>query len=410
MPGTYIQSASGGGTGINSQSVAFPSANTAGNLIIVIVGCVATFGFGTPTLSDSNGNTYELIQSVDTGGEIAAECMAFYAKNCAGGANTVTFSDTGETEVQDITVAIAEYAGLSTSAPLISEVQAAQLSTGNYSFSLLNSSGIPWTIQYEAKGLNSVYGALDFWDGVGADVLIEYEFHNEVGELDPGYPNTSSPSSLAFTLRESYTGSAPELQIYDLLAGTSPAAIAVLPPIPPPEFIEWDLGDTVGSARSPFSKQRQIHNWNASILRATLTYAEMYNSVAMPLLVWLMDTLGIANTFQFGDPQNPGPQNPAAVAGAVSGGGQTGYTLLTTSSDLTPGDWIQVGLRLYRVQSVDGGTLGIWPNLRQSPPDGTPLIITNTLGLFRLAKNQRGYSVKPGQIVERITIEIEEAI
>lgn len=411
MPATYIQSASTGANGVNSQTLAFPSGNTEGNLILVVVGIAQTFGSGTLSLTDSNGNTYELIQSYDSGGELVAQCLCYYAKNIAGGANAVTFSDTGETDLQNITIAIAEYAGLSISAPLVSEVQAPNLGGpgGINSFSLPNSASISWTVQYDAENFISVFGAVFFTDGNGNDALIEYEWNNDFATVHAGYPNTSSPDSLAFTIRENYSGPAPEIQLYDELASASPA-VTTLPPIPPPEYIEWDLGDTVGSARSPFSRQRQIHNWNASILRATLTYATMYNSVAIStLLVFLMDTLGIANTFLFGDPQNRAPQNPSAVAGTVTGAGQTGYTLVTSSSGLTPGDWIQVGQRLYRVQTVDGGTLGIWPNLRQSPPDGAPLIILNTQGLFRLAKNQRSYSVKPGQIVSPITIEIEEA-
>lgn len=186
--------------------------------------------------------------------------------------------------------------------------------------------------------------------------------------------------------------------------------IISLPAYPPPAHIEWQFDDIVAAARSPFSKQQEIYPFQRAQLRASLSYPTMENTTALPLLGFLAQLQGLSNIFLFGDPQLLGPQNPAAVAGSVSGSGQTGFSLVTTSSDLTPGDWFQLGLRLYRVVSVTGGTLSIWPNIRESPVDGTNLVITNTQGLFRLVNNKRKYSVKPGQIVEPITFEIEEAL
>ncbi len=169
------------------------------------------------------------------------------------------------------------------------------------------------------------------------------------------------------------------------------------------------LGDTVAAARSPFSQQQQLHNWGASILRASLSYPFMTKLYARPWVAFLMSLQGISNVFLFGDPLNQGPANGAASGGTVTGGGQTGYILNTSSSGLTAGDWIQLGIRLYMVTSVSGGTLGIWPQIRESPADGTTVIITNTQGLFRLTKNDRKYDVS-NQRVYSITFEIEEAI
>ena len=187
--------------------------------------------------------------------------------------------------------------------------------------------------------------------------------------------------------------------------------IITLPSSPPPKSIEWDLGDIVGAAPSPFSYQQQIQSSDAAKMRASLSWARQSNADAMPLLVFLRQTQGIANIFLFGDPKRTAPQNPAAVGGAVSGSGQTGYTLLVTgSSDLTPGDYFSLGLRLYFVVSVDGGTLGIWPNLRESPTDGTDLVLVNPQGLFRLTKNQRKFIDDDALTVAPITFEIEEAL
>ena len=186
--------------------------------------------------------------------------------------------------------------------------------------------------------------------------------------------------------------------------------IIALPAYPPcPKSIEWKLSDVIGAARSPFSLQQQTQDWQQSILRASVSYPPMSIAQAIPWVVFLMALRGIENVFMIGDPQNLGPQNPAAVPGTVTGSGQTGYSLNTSSANLTPGDWIQIGQRLYRVLSVAGGVLGIWPPIRESPADGTALIINNTQGLFRLTKNDRGYTVN-AQHSYSFTFEIEEAL
>lgn len=186
--------------------------------------------------------------------------------------------------------------------------------------------------------------------------------------------------------------------------------IVTLPTDPAcPRSIEWTLGDTVGANRSPFSLQQQLYNWNASILRASLSYQPMKNAQALAWIAFLMSLQGVSNIFQFGDPLNLGPQNPGATAGTVTGSGQTGYSLITSSGGLTAGDWIQIGLRLYMVTSVSGGTLGIWPQIRESPAGGTALVIANTKGLFRLMKNERRYNVNDAKLYG-VTFEIEEAI
>jgi hypothetical protein len=186
--------------------------------------------------------------------------------------------------------------------------------------------------------------------------------------------------------------------------------IVPLPAFPAcPKSIEWEMNDVVGSARSPFSLQQQIYQWNQSILRASVSYQTMTASAAKPWLVFFALLQGISGVFSIGDPANTGPQNSGATAGTVSGSGQTGYSLVTTSSGLLPGDWIQIGLRLYMVTSSSSGTLGIWPCIRESPTSGTALIINGTTGLFRLQKNSRKYSVRPGKVYS-ISFEIEEAL
>jgi len=171
------------------------------------------------------------------------------------------------------------------------------------------------------------------------------------------------------------------------------------------------MADNVGIVRSPFSWQRQLQGWNQAKLAASLSYPFLTNAQMTYWRVFLASLQGVANAFQFGDPMNQGPQNPGATAGSVTGSGQIGTTLITSSSGLTPGDWFQIGYRLYMVLSVSGGTLGIWPPIRESPAGGSNLIIHDTQGLFCLTKNERGYgvSVDNGRNYS-LVFEIEEAL
>lgn len=182
-----------------------------------------------------------------------------------------------------------------------------------------------------------------------------------------------------------------------------------MPTTPVPASIEWNLDDVIGANVSSFSRQQQAQDWQQSQLKASLGYSIMSEIEFNPWAAFLAQLRGIQGIFLFGDPRRTSPLNSGATGGTVTGSGQTGYTLVTSSSNLSPSDWFQIGLRLYRVTSVSGGTLGIWPCIRESPANGASLIVTNPVGMFRLTKNQRGYKERPGGIYQ-VAFEIEEAL
>jgi subtilisin family serine protease len=108
-----VQSANAMGSGVVSVQSAFPSANTAGNLILAFVRMSSTSQ--TVTLTDTAGNAYiEAVRQTQTSD--GHQLHLFYAKNVAGGANTVsaTFSGTNNHPW----LAIYEYRGLSATSPL----------------------------------------------------------------------------------------------------------------------------------------------------------------------------------------------------------------------------------------------------------------------------------------------------
>ncbi|HVH86800.1 MAG TPA: S8 family peptidase [Terriglobales bacterium] len=112
-PISLVQSAAIDGSSVSSVSQAFPNQNSAGNLIVAFVRMSTTSQ--TVQVTDSLGNTYidavSQAQSAD-----GHQTHIFYAKNIAGGANTVTASFSSLNGHPWL--AIYEYSGLNPSSPL----------------------------------------------------------------------------------------------------------------------------------------------------------------------------------------------------------------------------------------------------------------------------------------------------
>ena len=112
MSASLLQSKSGNGGGyVQSVDIAFESNNAVGSTIILAVA-----GAGdapTPTISDSQGNTYALI---NTGVNDYVTGWFYYAENIDAGANTITI-DFGA-DYEDVSYCVYEYAGLETSSVL----------------------------------------------------------------------------------------------------------------------------------------------------------------------------------------------------------------------------------------------------------------------------------------------------
>jgi hypothetical protein len=90
-------------------TAAFTSNNTAGNAIVVMASWYLTPG--TPTISDTQGNTYMLLPPLTGGGAGNGEqtsILIWYALNIAAGANTVTISGAGI----DVGLTAVEYSGV----------------------------------------------------------------------------------------------------------------------------------------------------------------------------------------------------------------------------------------------------------------------------------------------------------
>lgn len=163
-----------------------------------------------------------------------------------------------------------------------------------------------------------------------------------------------------------------------------------------PSSIEWEEHEAVAANESPFTGQVQVYDWGASWWQGTVSFPQMARLSHDAWSAFLSEVRGGLNVFQLGDPRAAQPKGTAAGVPLVNGASQSGYSLATkgwTASSfglLLPGDYIQIGYRMYKVvdqvnsDASGDATLSIWPPLREAPADGAAIQCANCKGLFRL--------------------------
>jgi hypothetical protein len=198
--------------------------------------------------------------------------------------------------------------------------------------------------------------------------------------------------------------------------------IVTMPTVPAaPASVDFTVNDLVTMSVSSFTGQQQIQDWQHGWIEASVQLPALNHQQAQAWIAFLMSLRGQLNVFLFGDPLAISPQGNGAGSPVVAGSSQVGFSLATrgwtsnTTGVLLPGDWIQVNYRLYRcldtvsADSSGSATFDIWPELRESPSDGDSIVLHSAKGLFRLASNQRKWSIT-GARSYGITFEITEAL
>jgi hypothetical protein len=182
-----------------------------------------------------------------------------------------------------------------------------------------------------------------------------------------------------------------------------------MPSSPGPRSIEFTANDLVATSTGEFSAYQQAQDWGVSWLEATVTMPPMTHAQAQVWIAWLLQMRGQLNMFQLPAPIASIPMGSGTGTPVVNGASQTGYQLATkgwtasAENVLLPGDWLQIGYRLYKcldTVSADANgdaTFNIWPQLRESPSDGDSIILNNPKGLFRLSSNKRQWSITETQ-------------
>lgn len=155
--------------------------------------------------------------------------------------------------------------------------------------------------------------------------------------------------------------------------------------------------NVVGASTSPFTGQQQLVRHQGAWWEAEIRLPPMKRADAEEWVGFLASLKGRWGTFRLGDPAGASPRGTWAGTPLVSGGGQTGESIVidgfSAGATAKRGDYMQIGDRLYKVltdttAAAGAMTLDIWPRLRESLADNAPVTTSNATGLFRLAANE----------------------
>ena len=176
---------------------------------------------------------------------------------------------------------------------------------------------------------------------------------------------------------------------------------------------------------SPFTFAGQAQASSGQMWQADVTLPPMKREDAEKWIAWLVSLRGQFGTFNMGDPSAATPRGVATGTPRVNGASQTGEDLnidgctANVTGWLKAGDYIQLGTAgtatlhkvLADVNTNASGetTLSLWPHIRSAPADNATVVVSDTVGRFRLASNESSWSINEATIYG-ITFSAREAI
>lgn len=160
---------------------------------------------------------------------------------------------------------------------------------------------------------------------------------------------------------------------------------------------------------SPLTFAQQVIQHQGQRWEADINLPSMKRELAEEWIGFFLQLDGRSGTFLLTPPEADTPRGAADGTPVINGASQTGSELnidglsISTTGYLLAGDFIQLGTgsttRLHKVvQDVasDGAgaaTLDIWPKLRESPTDGSTVVVSGASGLFRLDRPVADWSI-----------------
>lgn len=170
---------------------------------------------------------------------------------------------------------------------------------------------------------------------------------------------------------------------------------------------------TVGVSASPFSAEQQLYVHQGEVWSAEVSLIPMRRADAEEWVAFQLALNGMEGTFLLGDLLNISPRGTwSGGSPLVAGASQSGKVLnvdgLTAGATGKKGDWFQLGSgsgsRLHKLtldftaNGAGEAGLDFWPRLRSSPSDDAPLTLASPKGVFRLASNEREWSIELAQL------------
>jgi hypothetical protein len=182
-------------------------------------------------------------------------------------------------------------------------------------------------------------------------------------------------------------------------------SVVTMPSSPGFSTVDWTASSVVGVSTSQYNLTQQYQDWQADLLSATVDMPPMQRKDAQNWIAFMQQLRGGNCVFLMGDtlaavPLGVATGTPVTTATNVAGATQlstTGWTPSVTDI-LLPGDYVQVGYRLYRCldtvtsDSSGNAAFNVFPRIRETIPISTTVQTHNTQGMFRLAKNETTWS------------------
>jgi hypothetical protein len=172
------------------------------------------------------------------------------------------------------------------------------------------------------------------------------------------------------------------------MAITYPLALPAAPKFRVQEFAPRSA---VGITVNEFTFQQRVTRWPGQVLVFNVELPPMKQAVAAVWAAWFLALNGTEGTFYLGPQVRTTTGGNKAGAVTVNTGATANSTTLPITGgtgDFAVGDWLQVGAttaaRLHRVAQVNSGSVDVWPRLRSAYANGTTVIYTNPVGIFRL--------------------------
>jgi hypothetical protein len=186
--------------------------------------------------------------------------------------------------------------------------------------------------------------------------------------------------------------------------------------------VELTMNDKVVATPGAFSQAAQTLDWQIDWWSGKISLPPMVRSDAQKWIAFLAECRGMSACFMIGDPQGASPTGHANGVPLTSGVNTSRGTVLNTRGwkpnqfkQLGAGDYFQIGNRLYinlddlNSDGAGDATINCWPRIREAPADGSKIILHNAQGLFRLAANNRTYSLANNRTYS-IDIDITECL
>ena len=178
--------------------------------------------------------------------------------------------------------------------------------------------------------------------------------------------------------------------------------------------MELRATNAVTVERSPFTYASQAQASAGQMWQADVTLPPMIRADAERWVAWLVSLRGQFGTFTMGDPIGATPRGAIGGTPLVNGASQVGEDLAidgctaNVTGWLRAGDYVQLGTAssatLHKVladvntNASGQATLLLWPHIRTAPANNATVIVTNTVGRWRLASNESSWSVNEASI------------